>query len=70
MFVFTILGYLCFAFAFVDVLLNNVFGVDITGVIWSPIAAGLTLTKIPLSIIPQEIIKDQLIILIASLPPP
>ena len=41
MFVFTILGYLCFAFAFVDVLLNNVFGVDITGVIWSPIAAGL-----------------------------
>ena len=36
-----VLGVLLIIFAIVDVVLGRVFAIDITGVTWSPIAAGL-----------------------------
>lgn len=36
-----VLGFLLILFAIVDVVLGRVFEIDITGVTWSPIVAGL-----------------------------
>ena len=34
-----IAGIICYVLGTLDVLLNNVFDIDVTGVIWSPIVA-------------------------------
>ena len=37
---FSILSVICYIFAVADVVLYYIFGVDLTGVSWSPIIAG------------------------------
>ena len=39
--IFRVLSVLCYIFAIADLLLCNIFGIDITGVRWSPIVAGV-----------------------------